>query len=355
MVNLSVKSPNTDDVFAKFIEKTPAASLEKKFAVKGVKFEKGNISAAESVKDFTKSAVFFFSAEFSAEKAEKFSEENVVDLKKLSKITFYEFPKKMEEWKGEEKVPMFKSIAGTNCKSCAGKGYTDCKKCEGTGFIKCKKCEGSGLMDCKECKGTGKLSIDVEVINGDTNKKEKRAFNYQCGTCLGTGKITCKECGGMANSLCPDCKPNLGKIFCKDCDGVGKNYKYNIESVPLKVSKQQYMPHLFFRPELEKKMGEELISVIDTVDGIYIKNADDLNEKFVKAQLGYWDGDIKNRMNNAKNEFKNLQKAKGAETPKLPIYVFPLLRLEIKTPKGKTFDIFSIGTDKGYEVFAPNF
>ncbi len=354
---MSVKSPLSDDVFAKFVEKTSADKLEKKFGVKGVKFEKGNISAAESVKNVVKSAVFFFRSKFSPEKAAKTSEEVDADLKKLEKTKFYQFKKNVNslDWEGEQALPMYDSISSVNCKKCVGKGYKNCEKCGGTGEIKCKKCEGKGSVKCKKCDGTGQLKIEIEVVDGNTDKKDKKSMNYQCGECLGSGKIACSDCGGSAKSVCGDCKPNLGKIFCKECNGTGKHYKYRIESVPFTIPKGEYIPHLFFKPEFEKQIGEELGLVINNVDGIYIKNLDNMDEKFIKAQLGYWDGDIKSRMSSAKNLFKELEKRKGPESPIFPIYLFPLLRLESKTVKGKKFDILSIGTEKGYDVFVPNF
>ncbi|MFX1450263.1 MAG: hypothetical protein ACFFCM_05450 [Promethearchaeota archaeon] len=354
---MSIKSPVSDDVFTKFINKTTLDKLEKKFAVKGVKFDKAHISAAESVSNVVKSAVFFFRSAFSPEKAKKLVTEEEADLKKLEKTKFYQFKKNVdpEAWKGDETVPIYNTIAGVNCKNCAGKGFTDCEKCGGTGLIKCKKCEGKGLTTCKKCDGKGQLKIEIEVLDVDTDKKAKKTMNYQCPECYGAGKIPCSDCGGNAQSTCGNCKPNLGKLSCKECNGVGKSYKYKNESVPFILPKGEFVPHLFFKPELEKHMGEELSEVINSVDGIYIKNLDEMDEKFIKAQLGYWDGDIKSRMSSAKNVFKELEKKKGPETPKFPIYLFPLLRLEIKTVKGKNFDIFSIGTEKGYDVFTPKF
>ncbi|NVM05095.1 MAG: hypothetical protein HWN67_22430 [Candidatus Helarchaeota archaeon] len=354
---MSVKSPLSDDVFARFIDKTSAAKLEKKFAVKGVKFEKTNISAAESVKNVVKSAVFFFRSQFSPEKAAKTYEEVDADLKKLEKTRFYQFKKNVNpvDWNGEDTLPMYDSISSVNCKKCVGKGYKNCDKCGGTGEIKCKKCEGKGLLECKKCKGTGQLKIEIEVVDEPADKKDKKPMNYQCGECLGSGKLACSDCGGGAKSVCGDCKPNMGKFFCKECNGTGKRYKYRRESIPFVVPKGEFIPHLFFKPEIEKQIGEELGLVINSVDGIYIKKLDEMDEKFVKAQLGYWDGDIKGRMNSAKNLFKELQKKKGPESPKFPIYLFPLLRLEVKTVKGKKFDILSIGTEKGYDVFVPKF
>ncbi|MEM3587871.1 MAG: hypothetical protein QXO71_11190, partial [Candidatus Jordarchaeaceae archaeon] len=57
---MSMKSPLSDDVFAKWLERADLSKLEKFFSVKRVKFERSNISAAESVKNVEKHAVFFF-------------------------------------------------------------------------------------------------------------------------------------------------------------------------------------------------------------------------------------------------------------------------------------------------------
>ena len=354
---MSVHSPTSDDVFDKFVERTPLKKLEKYFGIKGVEFEKDNISAAESVTNVVKSAVFFFRSEFSPEKAQKTYEKIEADLKKLSKTSFYEFPKHINqlEWKGKEIVPTFNSIVELNCKKCNGKGFENCKKCDGKGFNNCNKCNGSGKVDCQKCRGKGEKEVELEIFIGSTDKKEKRSLKYQCNECLGTGKIVCITCEGRGTELCGNCKPNLGKIPCKECNGIGKTYKYKIESVPFEVSKEHYIPHLFFKPEFEKALGEELNSIITTVDGIYIKNLKDLDEKFVKAQLGYMDGDIKSRMKNVQKYFKELQKSKGPESPKFPIYLFPVLKLEVKTEKGKEFYLYSIGSERGFTVFAPKF
>ncbi|MFX1450262.1 MAG: hypothetical protein ACFFCM_05445, partial [Promethearchaeota archaeon] len=259
---MSVKAPISDEVFERFINKIPANKLEKSFGIKGVKFEKSNISAAESVENVVKSAVFFFRAEFSPEKASRTYKEEVVDLKKLSNTKFYAFPKNINqlEWKGKETIPMYNSIEEIDCENCKGKGFNTCKKCKGTGLVQCEKCEGNGKVRCKRCKGSGKLSFDVEVLIGLDSKKEKKPLTYNCGDCFGSGLVLCQSCKGLGKVLCDKCKQDFGKNFCKDCKGTGKNYRYKIESVPFMVSKERYIPHLFFKPEFEKKMGEELSS-----------------------------------------------------------------------------------------------
>ncbi len=354
---MSVKSPNVDDVFAKFINKVSANELEKYFGIKGVKFEKGNISAAESVENVVKSAVFFFRSEATMPKAVAGTlKEYVVDPNKLSKIKFYDFGQKIEqaEWKGDATVPLFNSIQKVNCEKCGGLGYIKCKNCDGLGIIKCKKCGGNGQVECKKCKGTGKQSFKVEVLD-EKMKKDKKTLDYQCVECFGSGKVLCDACKGIGKQNCSKCGKDFGKLYCKDCKGVGKNFLYRIGPVPFKSAEKEIVPHLFFQPEFEKKVGDQLSSQITTVNGIFIKDLKDMDEEFVKAQLGYWDGDIRNRMSEAKKVFKDLEKSKGIEVPKFPIYLFPLLKLDVKTPKGKTFNIYSIGTDRGHYVFAPKF
>ncbi|MHA1381494.1 MAG: hypothetical protein ACTSRG_24270 [Candidatus Helarchaeota archaeon] len=352
---MSVKSPISDDVFKKFITKTSAKKLQNLFGEKGIKFEKGNVSAAESVENVVKSAAFFFRSEVTSELSSKIVKEQETDQKGISKLKFFDFPKIVnpDNWKGKETVPMYNSIAQVNCKKCEGKGYMGCKNCGSTGLIKCNKCDGTGKVECKRCKGKGKLTLQIQVLVGKKKEKQKKIINYQCGDCFGSGKIVCKNCSGMGKILCNKCKPNFGKAICKDCNGTGKFYKYKIGTVPFHAVKGQYIPHLFFKPEFEKKLGTELSSLVTTVDGIYIKSLKDLDEEFVKAQLGYWDGEIKSRMNDAKKKFKELEKSKGQETPKFPIYLFPILKLNVKSKKGKTFNIYSIGTDRGYHMFAP--
>lgn len=353
---MSIKSPNSDDVFGKFIEKTPAKVLEKIFGVKGVKFEKSNISAAESVQNVLKSAIFFFRSETATKEVEGAYEEKIINSKNLNKIKFFDFQKSINqlEWKGKKTIPMFNSISSVNCEKCNGLGYLLCRECKGSGEISCDYCKGEGQTECKKCKGTGKNPIYLEVIIGSQNEKEKRSFDEKCTDCFGTGKIPCKTCGGSGKKVCSKCKGTFGKKICKDCLGKGVIYKYRIGPVPFEVAKSQYVPHLFFKPEFETKLGEELSLIITKVDGIYIKNLKDLDEKIITAKLGYWDGDIRSRMNDAKQIFSKLEKSNGPEKPQFPIYLFPILKLDIKSERGKSFSIFSIGTDRGFEVFAPN-
>ena len=48
--------------------------------------------------------------------------------------------------------------------------------------------------------------------------------------------------------------------------------------------------------------------------------------------------------------FLEKKAAKGGEKPEYPIYVYPLFKLDIETPRGKKFNVFSIDTERSYIV-----
>lgn len=354
---MSVKTPNTDDVFSRFINKTSAGKLEKLFAQKNVKFEKGNISAAESVTNVDKSACFFFRSKIiqPSEGPTKFKESKEMESKKLVKVTFYNFHGKKvdpENWKDDDEVPFLKTIEKVKCpqKGCEN-GKILCQKCKGVGQISCSKCKGKGHYECKACKGTGKIELKLNVKDEKGNKV-KEPLKISCKACYGAGKTFCATCAGTGKENCKKCKGERHNP-CKKCAGEGGLYKYKIGAVPFAAypGGKDYEPHLFFRKELEKKMGEELDKVITKVDGVYVRSIKDMNEKWITPQLGVWNSDIANRMKDCSKEFKELDKSRSHKA-EYPIYVFPIFKLDVTTPRGKSFRIFSVGTERGYSVFS---
>ncbi|MHA1145990.1 MAG: hypothetical protein ACTSRW_14705 [Candidatus Helarchaeota archaeon] len=233
---MSVKTPNTDDVFQRFVDKTPAKKLEKKFGKKNVKFEKGLISAAESVQNVDKSACFFFRSkvvQFS-DTPTKYKESKLIQSKKLQKVKFYDFHGKKvdpEKWKGDDEVPMFQSIEAVKC---TGKGCTQgkilCSNCKGSGQVTCGKCKGTGSYQCKACAGKGTIGLKVDVVN-EKGEKTKKTVTVRCKNCFGEGKIFCVDCVGTGRVTCKKCKGEK-HTFCKTCMGEGSLYKYRIEPVP---------------------------------------------------------------------------------------------------------------------------
>ena len=122
---MPIKSPNKDDVFDKWINKTPAKELEKAFKIKNVPFQKNNISAAESVKNVEKFTVFYFQSEKHASPKPEAGEEKKTDIKGITKVKFYDFSKTIEydDWKEKSKVPLYDTLKPVNCQKCQGSGY----------------------------------------------------------------------------------------------------------------------------------------------------------------------------------------------------------------------------------------
>ena len=153
---MSVKSPTSDEVLSKFINKTPAGKLEKKFGQSGVKFEKGNIDLGESIETVVKSAAFFFRSEVASQPLSQTAQEEEVDLKKLSKIKFYQFPKvvNQDNWKGKGNVPMFNTIAGSSCSKCKAvlKPAGPAPIMATSTLCKCEECIVMFILLCQEIK-----------------------------------------------------------------------------------------------------------------------------------------------------------------------------------------------------------
>ncbi len=351
---MPIKGPNTDDVFEKWLNKTSAKDLEKKFKVKNVPFQKGNISVAESVKNVDKYTVFYFQSEKHASPKAEASEEKKTDIKSLEKITFYDFTKSIEydEYKGKSTVPLYDTLKPVNCEKCKGTGYINCKKCKGERLVACSACKGNGSIRCKDCDGSGSNVIKVTILKNG-KEKTKKETKYNCPTCFGTGKIECKKCGGIGKVTCPECKANA-RYKCDKCKGYGNFYLYSIGSVPFKET-SAVVPHLFFKQEVEKDIGYRLSNVISQVKGITIRDLNKMNEKEITAQLGYeMDADAKKQMSTAKKEYERLEKSEF-DKPMMPIYIFPVLELDVVTPKGSKFKVFSIGAEDGFTVMDKGF
>ena len=349
-----IKTPNTDDVFEKWINKMDANSLKKKFEVKGVPFQKGNISAAESVKNVQKFTVIYFQSEKKSTGPTDSGEIVKTDLKGIAKTKFYEFSKTMdsETWKEKSKLPLYETLNHINCEKCKGTGFINCKKCKGERLISCKDCKGQGSIKCKDCDGTGTKEIDIFVVKNG-KEKTKRKMKYRCPTCFGSGKMECKKCGGTGKITCPDCKANA-RYRCDKCKGVGHFFNYSLGFVPFDQT-SAVVPHLFFRAEIEKELGYRLSNVIQQVDGIQIRDLNKMKETDVVALLGYeLDSNAKKMMSTAKKTFEQLQKSE-IDKPILPIYIFPVIELDIETPKKKSFKLFSIGSETGYTVIDHGF
>ena len=349
MSKVVIKSPNADEVFEAFKRKQ-GNKLEKHYAVKGAVFQLDNVTSAEFVKGVTKDAIIFFRTKREVKPQGKTKKIEVVP-KKLEKIRFYLFKGSVnkDEYKGPDPYPNFESIKPKNCPKCSGKGGTPCKKCDGKGTVACDKCKGTGGATCKACEGKGEITLEIEVVNekGDKNKK---TMKVQCGECFGNKKMFCPECGGSGKQTCKAC---IGTTIthCGDCEGTGTIYEYNEEPVPY----QHVMginPVLVSSTKLkiEKEIGMELDKAIEKVNGIKIAKLNDLTQKIIEPNLGYWDSNIKKTVNEAEKIIKQAQKDKDT-TVLFPIFIFPMITLNCITKKEKQYEVIAIGADSGFLSF----
>ena len=316
MTDVRIKTPNLDNIFAQWKEKaakTQRKEMEKQFGTKGSVFSLEAISAAENVvPPALKGAAIYFSIKKAVKPSSK-KEEDMLPADRLAKVQFFSFRKEdvnKDNWKGKEEVPMFESIKPVPCKTCNGNGYAEDK--------------------CKTCKGTGKISEEWTVLEGEEQKKVKKTFEYPCGECFGTGKLPylCKECGGHKNL-----------------------YKYEILPVPFK-SIEMGLPilHSSLQTKYEKEIGKDLQDLIEKVEGIKFNNFKELDDK-AEGSLGYYDKDVKKTVNSAGSDYKSYEKDKNVKIVS-QIYLFPLIRLNCKTKKGKSFEIYSIGSENNFMVYS---
>ncbi len=355
MGNISIKSANPDVIWEKWKQKNvKKQKLEKHYSVKGAVFKLENITAAEYVKGVEKAIVIYLEKSLDIEPSKEKAKTEKASVRDVEKEKFYNinlYPVK-SDWKGPSEVPFFKTLQKQNCSRCDGRGGVTCKKCEGTKFISCPDCDGkSERTSCKVCKGTGKKTIEISVLNGK-EEKTKKTIDVKCNVCMGSGKITCSRCGGTGKIPCQYCD-GLGMIQCSDCKGYGIFFNYQIKPVPFK-KEHQSEPIILSSIKLsglEKEMGKEIHDAIDMVDAIVIRKPDkDLDKNFIEPSLGYYSKDIGKSVKEASKEWKQASKKEEINI-KVPIYVFPVLVLNCATKKGKSFQVFSLGSDKKFLVF----
>ncbi|MFX0072363.1 MAG: hypothetical protein ACFFAO_14860 [Candidatus Hermodarchaeota archaeon] len=316
MTDVKIKTPNLDDIFEKWKQsavRKDRKKMDKQFGTKGSVFSIDAISAAEYVvPPALKGAAIYFAIKKSVEPV-KFKEEETVMAPRVSRTTFYSFKKGdvlKDNWKGDEAVPMENTITAVPCKNCGGKGYIEDK--------------------CKTCNGKGKVEDTIIVLEGENQDKQKKPFEYSCANCFGTGKVQnpCKECGGHKNL-----------------------YKYQILPVPFKkVVTGVPVLHSSLQTRYEKQMGKDLQELIEKVEGIKFNNFKDLEDK-AEGSLGYWDKDVRKTVSAAGSDHKNYEKDKDTQIVS-QIYLFPMIRLNCKSKKGKSFEIYSIGSENNFMIYS---
>ena len=355
MGNISIKSANPDVIWEKWKQKNAKTqNLEKYYGVKGAVFKLENITAAEYVKGVEKAIVIYLEKSFDIEPSKEKIKTEKASVKEVEKEKFYNitgYPVK-SDWKGSTEVPFYKTLQKQNCSRCNGQGGITCKKCDGTKFVVCPDCGGKAeKTKCKACEGTGKISLEITVIN-EKQEKTKKTIEVKCNECMGTGKIICARCGGTGKAPCKYCS-SLGIIQCSDCNGYGVFFNYQIMPVPFK-KEHQSDPIILSSIKLsglEREMGKEIHDAIEQVEAIVIRKPEnELEQKFIEPSLGYFSKEIKNSVKEAAKEWKDASKTNEINI-KLPIYVFPVLVLNCETKKGKSFQVFSLGSDKKFLVF----
>ncbi len=314
MPDVRIKSPNVDDIFEKWKQKTnrqKKKNLEKNFGTKGAVFSLDAISAGETIKDTQKEAAIYFTVEQKVE-ASKEQKEETGAIRDLSKQNFYSIKGASvdkSKWQGPEIVPVFESITKVPCDSCKGKGYIE--------------------TQCKEC-SKGIKTTPMTVLVGAEQKKEKKDFQYNCPTCFKAGTI---------------------KDKCKKCDGYGTLYKWKVLPVPFK-SLSQHVPKLYSsaKTKFEKQIGEELQKVIESVEGIKITNVKELNDKKIEPNLGYYNKNISKIVKSASSDYQKLDKDKDHRMTS-PIWVFPMIQLFCESKKGSKFEIYAVGSEQKFFIY----
>lgn len=353
MSQIIIKSPNPDVIWSSWKQKaSKKINLEKHYKTKGAVFSLDNITAAEYVKAVTKEAIVFYEEIYEVKTSTDKKSIKQGNLRALQKEQFYEFKTTAvkSEWKGPDNVAYLNSIQQYSCSSCRGTGKVTCSKCNGRKMITCPNCKGSSI-GCRTCNSTGKVSYKLSVIDQQNNKRNVEQ-QVPCPTCSGNKRIACSKCGGTGSVPCDSCQAE-GSKTCKDCSGHGVLFKWIVQPVPFKAEKQA-SPIILSSTKVsgfEKEMGLEIQKAIERVEGIAIRDPyNELNQRFIEPSLGYFTKDIARIVNETQKSWKNAEKNNDS-TIKKPIFIFPLIVLDCETLKGKKFQVFSIGSERGYLVF----
>ncbi|MFX1477827.1 MAG: hypothetical protein ACFFCI_06820 [Promethearchaeota archaeon] len=317
MPDIRIKTPNLDDIFEKWKQRSVRQThkkMEKEFGTKGAIFSLDAVSAAEYVKDTMKEAAIYFAVKKTIGPTQKGKAENIITAPRVSREQFYSFKGSgkvnKESWKEKENVPFFESIQAVQCKTCNGKGYLENK--------------------CKTCKGSGKIEETFTILVGEEQKKEKKPFIYPCGACYGTGnkREPCKECGGHRNL-----------------------YKYEILPVPFQtVISGIPILHSSAQTKYEKEIGEDLHKMIENVEGIRFNNFKELESK-AEASLGYANKNINKTVGVARSDYKKYEKDKDSQIT-TQIYLFPMIQLYCETKKGNKFEVYSLGSANKFMIYS---
>jgi len=337
---MSFKSPTSDDVFNRWLEKAKGGSIKKLYDM-----DKEKVSAAESVKNVDKSVIFVAEVESTAKKIDEKPIKHPLTFKKASGIVFYK-PESAQAYankkSGKVEVPLFDTLNKVKCKKCDGTGKIVCKVCNGKGHQDCKTCKGSGGLKCKKCNGSGALIHEVAVVDNE-GKKRKEQLKQNCPECFGEQKTICTTCGGLGEHRCENCK-GVGAHHCDECGGAGTLIVFKQAIFESPKAKEAYATHTEKRYEFLKKNIPELIP---TMAGIKFKSSSELTQEKMEPILGYYNELVDKMLKDSKNAFSKIEKEGRMKSE---IQMLPLLHLQCEGKKEKKFDIFSLGTEDGFSV-----
>jgi hypothetical protein len=315
--DIRIKTPNLDDIFEKWKQKsarTDRKKMEKEFGTKGAVFSLDAVSGAEYVKDTMKEAAIYFAIKKTIGSVSNDKDETLVTAPRVGREQYYSFKGSgkisKEQWNGKDSVPVFESIQSVPCKNCRGKGFIENK--------------------CKTCKGLGKIEENFNVLVGEEQKKEKKLFSYPCGACYGSGNRTepCKECAGHKNL-----------------------YKYETLPVPFQtVVTGVPVLHSSAQTKYEKEIGEDLHKMIEDVEGIKFNNFKELESKS-EASLGYINKNISKTIGAARSDHRKHEKDKDTQIT-TQIHLFPMIQMFCETKRGSKFEIYSLGSGNKFMTYS---
>ncbi|MHA1894712.1 MAG: hypothetical protein ACTSX4_09435 [Candidatus Helarchaeota archaeon] len=354
--------PSKENVFNWWFEHAQDKKLKKYFGIKGAQFQRNDVTMGQHVKDIKEGVAFFFRSKKESKISTGTGKTKTIEVseKKFLKTKFYIFSHPAIDpafWKGPSEVPSYETIRQVPCKDCSS-GAIKCKSCGGSGHSECSKCRGKGTLKCKRCGGSGKIENKLEIIDRGATSQEKKKESYTtiCPVCHGTGTATCHSCNGFGKTTCKKCK-GLGSASCKSCGGSGFFYQYQI--VPVPFGKSSARPdldaHLFYHPEIEKKLSKNLTELFNSADGYNVDDIKELNERFVKQNLGLFNSEIDKNLKRCKQFFEKIEKKDASRSPLFPILVLPVIHLEVETPNNKKFSIIGFGTSNKFTVYSPDF
>ena len=314
-----IKTPLADEVFQRWLKSKPANDIEKVFGRKPQ-----DISAMECVgKEIVKTpALVFRTTAKNVSSSKKPEKSDLYTYDELEKQKFYKFSKSIpkNDWKEKNTdVMLYEKIEEVTCKDCGKKGLVKCDKCNGTGTVVCPNCKDAKSLLCKECKGAGSITLDINVYDETGKKVDTKQRKLACPECHGRAKSICQECGGTTKQLCKSCNGE-GGFDCKTCKGTGVVYNLPLSPVPFSDLGDVYF---FWDTEMEKQMsksktlkGKELADLLEkqNVSPVKVNNTNDLDQKKLEDQLGFWHKEASKQVSDCKKTFSDLQKS-NAETP----------------------------------------